>query len=158
LTGYLPAKKKGGRCTCGTLISPCNADSLANDISSDKGEDKDYSYTPAYKIIWITWPKKQDAKVTLNSNSFAFLCPTTFDMKRLIHGHPPVYLEEEKLQFDTNFQKQLLFNFSAMRATCKKSVLMQEACASCLREVDLDVTPTLFSCDLTDCHELSRYI
>ncbi len=35
---------------------------------------------------------------------------------------------------------------------------MQEARASCLCEVDLNVTPTLFSRDSTDHHELSRYV
>ncbi len=35
---------------------------------------------------------------------------------------------------------------------------MQDAHASCLREIDLNVTPTLFSLATTDRHELSRYI
>jgi hypothetical protein len=45
-----------------------------------------------------------------------------------------------------------------MRATQKKTALMQDARASRLREIDLDVTPTLFSLATTDCHELSQYI
>jgi hypothetical protein len=62
------------------------------------------------------------------------------------------------VQFDTNFKKQLLFNFSAIRATRKKSASMYEGCASCLREVDLDIAPTTFSREATDCHKLSQYV
>jgi hypothetical protein len=42
-----------------------------------------------------------------------------------------------------------------MRATQKKTALMQDARASRLREIDLDVTPTTFSLAMTDLHELS---
>ncbi len=35
---------------------------------------------------------------------------------------------------------------------------MEEACASCLCEVDLDVIPSSFSWTATDRHELSRYV
>ena len=62
------------------------------------------------------------------------------------------------VQFDTNFQKQLSFNFCAMHATQKKTASIQDARASRLREIDLDVTPTLFSLAMTDRHELSQYI
>ncbi len=60
--------------------------------------------------------------------------------------------------FDSNFQKQLLFNFSATHATWKKSASMYEGHASRLREVDLNIAPTTFSHEVTDCHELSWYI
>ncbi len=62
------------------------------------------------------------------------------------------------VRFNSNFQKQLLFNFSAIHATRKKSASMYEGHASRLREVDLDVAPTTFSREVTDCHELSRYV
>jgi hypothetical protein len=81
-----------------------------------------------------------------------------FDMKRFTRGHPQVYSDKEILQFDASFQKQLSFNFSATRATWKKSELMQEVRASRLCDVDLDITPTSFSRDSTDRHELSRYV
>jgi len=61
-------------------------------------------------------------------------------------------------RFDENYQKQLAFNFSATRATRKKSAAMIDARASRLRDVDLDVAPTSFLRDTTDHHELSRYI
>jgi hypothetical protein len=102
--------------------------------------------------------KKQDAKVTLDSSYFAFLCLSTFDTKQFIHGHPQVYLHEEIVPFDANFQKQLSFNIGATCATYKKFTLMHKAHASWLRDVDLNVTPTSFSCDSTDCHELFRYV
>jgi hypothetical protein len=52
--GYSSAKKKGGSCTHGTDISPCNEFDMCNAdacVVSDKEEDEDYSPTPAYKLI-----------------------------------------------------------------------------------------------------------
>jgi hypothetical protein len=95
-------------------ISPPGADDASD---SNKDEDKDYSPTSVYKIVQTTGPKKQDVNITLDSSYFAFLCPTTFDTKQFIHGHPPVYSEEVMVQFDSNFQKQFLFNFSVTPAT-----------------------------------------
>jgi hypothetical protein len=159
MAGYSPAKKKVGNRTGGAATCPCNADAFANDASdSNEDEDKGYSPTPTYKIVWTTRPKKRDAKITLDKSYFAFLCPTTFDTKQFIHGHPPVYSEEEMVQFVSNFQKQLLFNFSATCATWKKFTLMHEGYASHLCKVDLDVTPTSFSPETTNCHELSWYV
>ena len=51
-----------------------------------------------------------------------------------------------------------MFNFSAARATRKKSAAMINARASCLRDIDLDVAPITFLRDTTDRHELSRYV
>jgi hypothetical protein len=103
-TGYLPAKKKGRRHTCGAGISPCNAEAFVNDASDGNNDkDKDHSPTPTYKIVRTARPKKRDANVTLDSNYFSFLCPSTFDMKRFTRGHPQVYLDEEVLQFDASF-------------------------------------------------------
>jgi hypothetical protein len=62
------------------------------------------------------------------------------------------------VQFNANFQKQLSFNFCATRATRKKIASIQDACASRLRDIDLDVTPTLFSLAMTDRNDLSRYV
>ena len=107
-------------------------------------------------------PKKKggggDAKVILDSNVFTYLRPSTFDKDLFIRGHPIVYSEDEMVQFDANYQKQLSFNFCATRATRKKAAAMQDARASLLRDIDLDVTPTSFSLATTDRHELSRYI
>jgi hypothetical protein len=109
-TGYLPAKKKGGRCTQSAGISPHDAEAFIDDASDgDNDEDKDYSPTPTYKIVRTARPKKQDAKVTLNSSYFSFLCPSTFDMKQFTRGHPQVYSDKEILQFNASFQKQLSF-------------------------------------------------
>ncbi len=158
-TGYSIVKKKGGRCTRNAEISPCDADELADAGSDvDNDDNNNYSPTPAYKIICTTRPKKQDAKMTLDSSYIAFLCPSTFDTKQFIRGHPQVYSHKEIVQFDANFQKQLAFNFCATRASRKKSVLMHEARTSRLCDMDLDVTPTSFSLDSTDCHKLSKYI
>jgi hypothetical protein len=158
-TGYLPAKKKGGRRTPGTGISPCNAEAFVADASDgDDDEDKDYLPTPTYKIVGPAQPKKQDTKVTLDSNYFAFLRPLAFGSKRFIRGHPPVYSDNKIIQFNANFQRQLSFNFCATRATRKESESMQEACASQLRDVDLNVPPTSFLRDLTDHHKLTRYV
>jgi hypothetical protein len=145
-----------GNHTCGAGISPRDMDAFANDASNlSKDEDNDYSPTPTNKIVQTTRPKKQDAKITLDSNYFAFLCPTTFDTVHFIRGHSPVYSEEKMVQFGSNFQKQLLFNYSATHATQKKSALMHENHATHLHKVDLDVTPTSFSQKMTDRHELS---
>ncbi len=62
------------------------------------------------------------------------------------------------VRFNSNFQKQLLFNFSAIRATRKKSASIYDDHASHLCEVDLNVAPTTFSCEATVCHELSQYV
>ncbi len=56
------------------------------------------------------------------------------------------------------FQKQLTFNFCAMRATRKKSATINKAQASRLRDVDFDVMPASFSLETTDHHELSCII
>jgi hypothetical protein len=60
-------------------------------------------------------PKKKggggDAKVILDSNVFTYLHPSTFDKDLFIRGHPTVYSEDEMVQFDANYQKQLSFNF-----------------------------------------------
>ena len=73
-------------------------------------------------------------------------------------GHPPVYSKEEMAKFDASFQKQLLFNFCATCASCKKSALMLESHASRLREIDLDLTPASFSLETSKCHKLSQYV
>ncbi len=66
-TGYLPAKKKGGRRTRGAGISPRDAGAFVDAASySNNNEDKDYLPTPTYKIVRPAWPKKQDAKVILD--------------------------------------------------------------------------------------------
>ncbi len=81
-----------------------------------------------------------------------------FDSKRVHWGHPHVYTDNDIQLFDTNYQKQLLFNFCATRASKKKSALINEACASRLCDIDLNIIPTTFSHDTTDWHELSQYV
>ncbi len=91
-TGYSPAKKKGGRRTRDTGISPRDANEFPDAGSDgDDDNDKDYSPTPAYKIVRTTRPKRRDAKVIPNSSYFAFLRPWTFDTKRFIRGHPQFF-------------------------------------------------------------------
>lgn len=149
--GYSPAKKKVGRRTHGVSSSPRNAVILADDTSSDNSNED----TP---IVCITQPKKRESKITLDSSFFQFLRPATFDTQMFSRGHPHVYSEEEMAKFDASFQKQLLFNFCAMHASCKKLALMLDSHASCLREIDLDLTPASFSLESSDHHELSRYV
>jgi hypothetical protein len=152
-------KKKGGRRLRGASVSPRDTDLIADDFPSDESDNEEYVPTP---IVHKPPPKKKggggDANVTLDSIFFTYLRPSTFDKDLFIRGHPTVYSEEEMVKFDANFQKQLSFNFCAMRATRKKTALMQDACASCLCEIDLNATPTSFSLATTDRHELSRYI
>ncbi len=81
-----------------------------------------------------------------------------FDMQMFAHGHPPVYSEEEMEKFDASFQMQLSFNFFATRVSCKKSMLMLESRASSLCEINLVLTPALFSLESSDHHELSGYV
>ena len=151
--GYSPAKRRVGRRTRGASSSPRNAVILADDASSDNSNDEDYSPTP---IVCITQPKKRESKITLDSSFFLFLCPATFDTQMFSRGHPPVYSKEAMAKFNASFQKQLSLNFCAMRASCKKSMLMLESRASRLREIDLDLTaPALFSLKSSDRHELS---
>ena len=104
MTGYSPAKKKGGRRLCGASVSPCDTDLIANDFPSDKSNDEEYVPTP---IVHEPPPKKKggggDAKVTLDSNFFTYLRPLTFDKDLFIRGHPTVYSEEEMVQFNANF-------------------------------------------------------
>jgi hypothetical protein len=145
LTSYSPTKKKGGRCTCNAGISPHDANESANAGSDgDDNNDKDYSPTPTYKIIPMMRPKREEAKVILDSTYFALLCPLTFDMKRFICGHPQVYSDDEIVQFEREYQKKLPFNFSATPAMQKKSTSMDKARASHLHEVDLDVITSSF--------------
>ena len=103
-------------------------------------------------------PNRRDKKVILDSSYFFYLRPLTFDAERFHRGYVQVYSMKDISQFDANYQKQLAFNFSATRATRKKSAAMIDARASRLRDVDLDVAPTSFSRDTTDRHKLSRYI
>jgi hypothetical protein len=117
-TGYSPAKKKGGRRLRGTSVSPQDADLIADDFPSDESNNEEYVPT---LIVHKPPPKKKggggDAKVTLDSFFCTYLRPSTFDKDLFIRGHPTIYVEEEMVQFDANFQKQLSFNFFAMRAT-----------------------------------------
>ena len=103
-------------------------------------------------------PKRSDKKVILDSSYFFYLRPLTFGAERFRRGHAQVYSMDDISRFDTNYQKQLLFNFSAARATRKKSAAMINARASRLQNIDLDVAPITFLRDTTDRHELSRYV
>jgi hypothetical protein len=67
-----------------------------------------------------------------------------------------VYTDEDIQQFDADYQKQLSFSFCATRASKKKSTLINEACTSSLHDINLNITPTTFSRDTIDWHELSR--
>jgi hypothetical protein len=96
--------------------------------------------------------------VTLDSSYLVCLCPLTFDVKLFSRGHPQVFSSDEIARFDTEYQKQLSFNFSATRASRKKSATMLDAPSSRHRDVDLDIAPSLFSRDTTDRLELSQYI
>ena len=158
MTGYSPAKKEGGGRCRGNLDSPQDTDLIAEDFPSDE-DDEDYAPTP---IVREPPPKKkgggEDAKVILDSNFFTYFRSSTFDKDLFLCEHPTVYSEEEMVQFDANYQKQLSFNFCATRATRKKAAAMQDARASRLCNIDLDVTPTLIFLARTDCHELSGYI
>jgi hypothetical protein len=69
-----------------------------------------------------------------------------------------VYTDDNIQRFDADYQKQLLFNFCATRATKKKSVLINKARAMRLCDIDLNVTPKTFSRDTTDRHKLSRCV
>ncbi len=173
--GYSPAKKKGGPIvhgaggghhTCGDGISPRDAFDVYNNnaldvcnangwIDSDDNGDESYSTTRAYKKLIQARhkPKTHDPKVILNSSYYAFICPITFNTKQFLRGHSQVYSKEQMRWFDADFQKQLTFNFCATRATRKKSVTINSASASRMRDVDLDVTPTLFSVETTGRHE-----
>ncbi len=168
LTGHSPTKKKGGRLawgtggwrlTCRDGISPRNALNACKDnqVDASNGDlddngDENYLPTPAYKNLhrMTHKPKTCNSKVILDSSYYAFLHPLMFDTKWFSRGHPQVYSEEEMLWFNVDFQKQLTFNFCATRATRKKAVTINEAQASCMRDVDLDVTPALFSLERMD--------
>ena len=119
-------------------------------------DNDDYSPTLAYKLVWATpKPKARDPK---GGNYFVFLCLLTFDSKWFSRGHTQVYSEDDMKRFDADFQKQLSFNFCATRVTRKKPVSHHKARASRFCDVDLDITPTSFSRDTTDWHELSCYV
>jgi hypothetical protein len=100
LTGYSPAKKKGGHVSHGAGggrrtrsdgISPRdpfdviddNALEACDDGSDDNKGDATYLPTPMYKKIGqvARKPKTRNPKVVLDSIYFTFLCPLTFDTK-----------------------------------------------------------------------------
>ncbi len=162
-TGYSPTKKKGGRLAWGFAsgslmrregISLCNSlntckDNLLDASSGYLDDSSDvnyYSPTPTYKMLIQTARKQKthELKVILDSCYYAFLGPLTFDTKQFPWGHSQVYSKEEMRWFDMDFQKQLTFNFCATRATKKKAATINEAQASCLRDVYLDVLPASF--------------
>jgi hypothetical protein len=97
-------KKKGGRRLRGASVSPGDADLIADDFPSDESDNEEYLPTP---ILHEPPPKNKggggDAKVTLDSNFFTYLRPSTFDKDLFIRGHPTVYSEEEMVQFNANF-------------------------------------------------------
>ena len=105
MTGYSPAKKKGGCRIRGAGISPRGTDLIAEAFPSDNDDD---DYVPT-QTIRLPPPKKKggggDANI-LNSNFFTYLRPSTFDKDLLIRRHPTVYSEDEMVQFDANYQKQ----------------------------------------------------
>ena len=114
-TGFSPPKQKEGRPSRrGAKISPRDIDELDADESDDDAEeDGDYPPTPAYKAPRPTMqPKRSDKKVILDSSYFFYLRPLTLDTERFRRGHAQVYSMDDISRFDTNYQKQLLFNFS----------------------------------------------
>jgi len=159
-TGFSPAKKKGDRRRWGAAISPRDIDALAAEEFDDDFEDGEYSPSPAYKASCTTTqqPRRKDIKIILDSSYFFFLQPLTSDKHRFCRGHPQVYSTADIVTFDTNYQRQLSFYFSATRASRKKSAVMDNPRASRLRDVDLGITPLSFSRDTTDRRELSRYV
>ena len=158
--GYSPAKKKGGRHLHCTGISPRDADAFEQYPSDkDDSNNADYSHTPAYKASRNTKPKKKrDNKVKLDSSYLVCLRPLRFHAKLFSRGHLQVYSSDKIVRFDTEYQKRLSFNFSATRASRKKSATMLDARSSCHRDVDLDIAPSLFSRNTTNRLKLSRYI
>ena len=141
-------------------ISPRDTDAFEQYPSDKDGDDDaDYSPTPAYKASRNTMPKKKrDNKVKLDSSYLVCLCPLTFHAKLFSRGHPQVYSSDEIARFDTEYQKQLSFNFSTTRASRKKSSTMLDARSSRHRDIDLDIAPSLFLHDTMDRLELSQYI
>jgi hypothetical protein len=169
LTGYSPAKKKGGRvahsvgggrCTRSDGMSPCNPFDVLNDDAlqvrnnnnNDDEGDPNYLPTPKYKRISQVArnPKTRDPKVVLDSSYFAFLRPLMFDTNKFPRGNPQVYSKVEMCKFDANFQKQLAFNFCATRARRKKSATINEA-----QQV---VCALLISVQCPHCFHLTRQI
>ena len=136
------------------MISPHDINALTADESDDNSEDGDFSPSPAYKASHMTTqqPRRKDIKIVLDSSSFFFFRPLTFDKDRFWRGHPQVYSTADIVAFDMNYQKQLSFNFSATHASWKKSAVMDNARASLLCDVDLNVTPSWFSWDTTAKH------
>jgi hypothetical protein len=69
-----------------------------------------------------------------------------------------VYTDDNIQQFNADYQKQLLFNFCATRASKKKSAMMNEARARRLCNINLEIILTTFSWYTTNRHELSSYV
>jgi hypothetical protein len=151
----------------GDGISPRDASDAFHDDAVDTSDGKssdnaneNYSPTPAYKKLSCTMctTKHRNSKVILDSSYYTFLCLLTFDTKQFAREHPQVYSNEEMQRFDSDFQKQLAFNFCAMCATRKKAVAMNKTRGSCLHDADLDITPASFTLKTTDCTKLYHYV
>jgi hypothetical protein len=132
---------------------------------NDSADDSDYDDAPVANPTSKSLPskirnKKSEPKLTLDRNFMCFLRPHTFDHELFRRGKEDIYSITEIERFDSDYRRQLHFNFSATRITQKQKLAFNATRASRLRDVDLDALPdnTLSTISSSKRQDLSRYI
>jgi len=82
--------------------------------------------------------KNSNPKVILDRNFMIILRPETFDHEPFRKGSSKMYSEHDIDRFDSEFRKQIHFNFAATRNTQKQKQSQEATRASRLRDIDLD--------------------
>jgi hypothetical protein len=113
---------------------------------NDSADDSDYDDAPVANPTSKSLPskirnKKSEPKLTLDRNFMCFLRPHTFDHELFRRGKEDIYSITEIERFDSDYRRQLHFNFSATRITQKQKLAFDATRASRLRDVDLDALP-----------------
>ena len=129
------------------------------DESDDDDNDYDPDSLPSVKPKKKTATKKaREGKVVLDRNFMCDLREDTFDPKPFRKGMQEKYSKSEIDRFDSDFKRQLHFNFAATRNTQKQRQSQEATRASRLRDIDLDLIPHDLTTLSSKRSDLSRYI
>jgi len=132
-----------------------------SDERVDESDDDDYNPEsgPSPKQQKKKAKKKpRETKVVLDRKFMCVLQQDTFNHEPFRKGKPEVYSTNDIDRFDSDFKKQLHFNFAATRNTQKQRQSLEATCASRLRDIDLDLIQRESTQLTTNRSYLSRYI
>jgi hypothetical protein len=114
---------------CRTMIVTPDGDEDDKQHINNSAGDSNYDDAPVANPTSKLLPrkirnKKSEPKLTLNPNFMCFLRPHTFDHELFRRGKEDIYSIAEMERFDSDYSRQLHFNFSATRITQKQTRLV----------------------------------